>query len=177
VSTSRKELRERLSALRQRRISLNLWRAVREPYETLSTRGARLRGGRWNPPGVPALYASFDPTTVRAELARVAAMRGLPEESIYPVRLAQLALSAPVIELIDAETLRELGVDAPLTVLAPREQTQRIGAAAAGLGIETLIVPSVASRANNAVIFPDNLSGNVEVVRERRVSSPGRWPK
>jgi hypothetical protein len=26
------------------------------------------------------------------------------------------------------------------------------------------------------VIFTDNLDGAIEVVRERRVSSPGRWP-
>ena len=102
--------------------------------------------------------------------------RALPEAAIYPVRLAQIALVAELVELLDPKTLQKLGVDAPLTVLAPRKETQRIGGVAAHLGIEALVVPSVAARADNVVIFPDNLAGEIEVVRERRVSSPGRWP-
>ena len=175
MSTS-KQLDERLSSLKPRRSSLRLWRGVREPFDILSTRGARKHGGRWNPPGVPALYASFEPATVHAELVRTAELQGDPEAAIYPVRLAQLALDAEVVELIDPELLRELGVEAPLSVLTARTETRRVGAAAIRLGIPALVVPSVAARADNAVIFTDNLDGAIEVVRERRVSSPSRWP-
>jgi hypothetical protein len=124
---------------------------------------------------VDALYLSFEPATVRAELTRTAELQGDPEEAIYPVRLVQIAVEVEVIELVDTQTLRSLGVEVPLSVLVPRSQTQPVGRAAMRLGIEALVVPSVAARAENVVIFPDNLSEPIEVLKERRVSSPGRW--
>ncbi|MGH2984029.1 MAG: RES family NAD+ phosphorylase [Solirubrobacterales bacterium] len=175
MSTS-KQLTESLSSLKRRRSHLRLWRGVREPFDALSTRGARINGGRWHPPGVDALYLSFEPATVRAELTRTAELQGDPEAAIYPVRLAETAVDAEVVELVDPEVLADLGVDTPLSILVPRSQTQRVGAAAVGLGLEGLVVPSVAARAENVLVFPANLAAPVEVVRERRVSSPGRWP-
>jgi hypothetical protein len=125
---------------------------------------------------VPALYASFEPSTVRAEMVRTAELQGDPEAAIYPVRLAEIAVDAETAELIDPGLLHNLGVQIPVSVLTPRSETQRVGAAAIRLGIEALVIPSVAVRADNVVIFPDNLAAEVEVVQERRVSTPGRWP-
>jgi RES domain-containing protein len=175
VSTS-KSLDQRLRSFERRRSKLRLFRGVRESYEPLSTRGARIRGGRWNPAGLVALYAAFQATTVRAELARGAERRGLPEESIYPVVLVEIEVGAQVIDLSDPARLEALGIASPFSVLAPIEVTQKIGRAAARQSVGALIVPSVVTRGDNAVIFPDNLGGDVEVVRKRRVSSPSRWP-
>ncbi len=123
-----------------------------------------------------ALYLSFEPATVRAELARAAELQGDPEEAIYPVVLAEIAVDAEVVELVDPEVLADVGVETPLSVLVPRSQTQRVGSAAVRVGIEALVVPSVAARAENVVIFTENLVREIEVVREHRVSSPSRWP-
>jgi RES domain-containing protein len=37
------------------------WRITREPYVDLSGMGAKKNGGRWNSPGVDAVYLSSDP--------------------------------------------------------------------------------------------------------------------
>jgi RES domain-containing protein len=37
------------------------WRITREPYADLSGVGAKKNGGRWNSPGVDAVYLSTDP--------------------------------------------------------------------------------------------------------------------
>jgi RES domain-containing protein len=176
VPTS-KQLSERLSSLKPHRASVELWRAVREPYDVLSTRGTRIHGGRWNPAGVRALYLSFELATVRAELTRAAELQGDREEAIYPVRVAKIVVEAKMVELLDEKLLSDLGVEVPLSVLVPRSQTQRVGRVAAGLGMEALVVPSVAARAENVVVFPDNLAAPLEVVGQRRASAPGRWPR
>ena len=38
-------------------------------WEPLSTEHARYNGGRFNPPGMPALYLSLKPSTLKRELA------------------------------------------------------------------------------------------------------------
>jgi hypothetical protein len=125
---------------------------------------------------VAALYLSFEPATVRAELARAAELQGDREEAIYPLTLGQIAVDAEVLELLEPDLLESLGVETPLSVLVPKPQTQLVGATALDLGIEALIVPSVAARAENVVLFPDNLADTPQIVSRRRVSSPGRWP-
>ena len=123
------------------------------------------------------LYASFEPATARAELVRAAEMQGDPEETRYPLTLAQIAVRAELVELVDDAVLGALGVDVPFTVVSPARQTQRVGKAAVDIGIEALVVPSVAAPALNAVVIPENMVDSIEVVSKRRISSPGRWPK
>jgi RES domain-containing protein len=176
VPTS-KEVERRLSSLRPRKSTFTLWRGVREGRSPLSTRGARLVGGRWNPPGLDALYASLDIVTVRAELARGAARRRMEETAIYPIQLVELALETRAIDLTVGDRLETLGVATPFSILTPTDQTQRIGKIAAKLGIEGLLVPSVVTRGKNAVLFPQSLSTQIEVISRRRISSPRRWPK
>ncbi len=79
------------------------WRVCKADYAAsgLSGDGARRVGGRWNPPGVPALYASdslalamlevlvhFDPSLPMAQY--VAFELELPEEKIRSLRAASL---------------------------------------------------------------------------------------
>jgi RES domain-containing protein len=175
--SSSKELERRLSPFRARKTAFTRWRGVRERRDPLSTRGSRLLGGRWNPRGLDALYATLDIVTVRAELARGAVRRRMEETAIYPVQLVELTVETRAVDLTTGDRLVVLGVAAPFSILTPTDQTQKIGRIAAGLGIEALLVPSVVTRGKNAVLFPANLAENIEVVRTRRISSPGRWPK
>jgi RES domain-containing protein len=176
VSTS-SDLQGRLSSLERTGKKLDLWRAVQEGYDPLSTQGARIRGGRWHPAGIDVLYTSFEPTTARAELARAAALQLRPEAELYPITLARLAVTAEIVELDEDEVLKLLGVQVPFTALVPTKQTQRIGRAAIDAGIEALVVPSVAAPALNAVLLSKSVLGAIEVLKRHRIPSPGRWPK
>jgi hypothetical protein len=115
--------------------------------------------------------------TVRAELARGAARRRMEESAIYPIQLIELVVEARAIDLTTGDRLVALDVETPFSILTPTEQTRRIGRAAAELGIGALLVPSVVTRGQNVVLFPDNLATEIQIVRKRRISSPGRWPK
>jgi RES domain-containing protein len=176
VSTS-KDVRRRLPSLPARKSTLTLWRGVREGREPLSTRGARLVGGRWNPAGVEALYTSLDVVTVRAELVRSAELRHQEEGALYPIRLVEIKAAVRSIDLTLGDRLEALGVTTPFSILTPTDQTRRIGRIAADLGIEALLVPSVVTRGKNVVLFPRNLSTEIELISNRRISSSGRWPK
>src|SRR5439155_21493255 len=123
------------------------------------------------------LYASFDPVTVRAELARGAQRRWQEEGALYPIQLIELAVETRVIDLTSGDRLEELGVETPFSILTPIKQTRQVGATAAELGLEALLVPSVVTRGKNVVLFPHNLAEEIQIVRRRRISSPGRWPK
>jgi RES domain-containing protein len=84
------------------------WRVVKRDYlaSALSGEGARRFGGRWNPPGIPALYASdslalamlevlvhFDPAAPMADY--LCFELDLPEENILTVRSSALPSSWP----------------------------------------------------------------------------------
>lgn len=148
---------------------------MREGIDPISTLGARLAGGRWNPVGLDVLYASSELRVVRAEIARTTERRGLPEEAAYPLAVAELAVNADVIPLLDDEALVSVGISPPLSALTPLEVTREVGVAAAELGIGALAVPSVAIAGENLVIFPGNLPGGIEQEAVRLVEAPADW--
>ncbi len=84
---------------------LTLWRAFvpRWAHLPLSGEGAARFGGRWNPPGLPAIYAARELSTAWAEYNQ-----GFVQ---HPAMIAQLELSdADLADLTDAAVLEELGV-------------------------------------------------------------------
>jgi hypothetical protein len=101
----------------------------------------------------------------------------MEEAARYPIRLVKLSVEARAIDLTAGDRLDSLGVLLPFSILTPTDQTRKIGKAAVELGIEALLVPSVVTRGKNVVLFPQNLSAEIEIVSTRRISSPGRWPK
>lgn len=175
MPTSR-ELRGRIADLPRRTRTLQVWRAVRPAYELLGTHGARLHGGRWNPPGLPVLYASLEPATVRAEWVRMMERQGLPESAVYPLRLGLIAARAPTIDLRRPGALASLEIDEPPSVLTPLQTTQAVGAAAAREGAGALLVPSVTGVGANLVIVPENLEAPAEVLEATLLRGPRAWP-
>jgi RES domain-containing protein len=174
---SSREFAERLASFEARRRRLRLWRGVEASRDPLVTRGTRIHGARWNPPGLDALYAAFDVANIHAEVARGAERRHLPEEARYPISLVEIQVRAALVDLTSPTRLEALGIAIPFSILTPLRDTRRIGAAAAGLGLGGLIVPSVVAQGDNVVLFPDNLDEAIEITKRRRISSPDRWPK
>ncbi|HET8975368.1 MAG TPA: RES family NAD+ phosphorylase [Solirubrobacterales bacterium] len=175
MPTSR-ELRRRLEELPRRNRSLDLWRAAGTAYDLLATRGARLHGGRWNPPGLAVLYASLEPETVRAERVRAAELRGMPESALYPLRLGRVALRGPVVDLSRQGAAEKLGFDAPFSILTPLAQSRAVGAAAAKLPVAALLVPSVTGAGTNAVIYPERAAEGPEITETKLLRSARGWP-
>ncbi len=74
---------------------MRAWRLARRPYADLSGEGARLAGGRWNSPGLPAVYlaaeASLALLEVRVHLDLPFDL--LPDDYVYmDVNLADLTI-------------------------------------------------------------------------------------
>lgn len=109
---------------------------------------ANLRGARWNPPGVEALYCSLDPGTAAAEIDNLLAAQPVPitrQRLTYPLRVRLTRIvdlrPHPFASGFDYEH------DVTNTV-----QCRTIGAAAAWLGAGGIIVPSVRAGGDNLVI-------------------------
>ncbi len=149
---------------------------MRPAYELLGTQGARLHGGRWNPPGLPVLYCALATATVRAEWARMMERQGLPESGAYPLRLGQIAVRARTVDLRRAGSLEPLGIEEPMSVLTPIEPSRAIGAAAAREGLGALLVPSVTGLGANLVVFAGNLDSPAEVLEATTLRGPRAWP-
>ncbi len=115
------------------------------------TRENRL-GARWNPPGVPAIYASLDHRTALAEGQHAAAIQPLRptvKRTIYKLRIRL----GKVLDLSSRSALLKLGINAPELANVDHTACQRIGGAVEWLEHDGLLVPSARSAGRNLVIF------------------------
>ena len=74
-------------------------------YDPTSGAGAARHGGRFNPVGIPALYTALTPTTAWME-----AQQGLPFKAQPMTLVAYRVQCAAILDLSDANTLKQLGV-------------------------------------------------------------------
>jgi RES domain-containing protein len=129
--------------------------------------GARKIGGRWNRPGITAVYASLDVPTVTHEWLAQMKRAGIPPEQGMPfvVGWGEARLRR-VLDVGDASLLRQLEITrrALLEVEWTEENRrgrealpQALGRAALRCGYEGLLVPSAVVKARNLVLFPQNL--------------------
>ena len=129
---------------------LRLWRIVTGPHPIWSGEGARLFGQRWNPPGLPAIYAGTSFAVCLVEILVHANRKSPPSGARY--------VEAEVPDLVSRETFDPVahpGWDDPNDVSV----AQAFGRA----WIESrrsslLLVPSVvtAGRDANVVVNPDH---------------------
>jgi RES domain-containing protein len=145
--------------------------------DLLTGEGSRLKGGRWNPIGIAAVYASLTPETAMAEALAHYRYYGVPLRDSMPRTFVAIAVNLQAILDLRDGTVRQrlqvsrdriLTVDWRKEVQAGREPiTQAIGRAASEVGLEGLIVPSAAdTKGKNVLIFPTNLQpgSNVTVL-------------
>jgi RES domain-containing protein len=163
--------------LPRRQFSGVVHRVVRAGIDPLSTEGSRKAGGRYNPPGdFGALYASLEPETAGAEVARGCRLRG-----IDPARFAaedwweyEIELrAAAILDLTDAAVLERLGLSPTAVTGTDLSVTREIGASARRAGYAGVLVPSAAcAGGTNLVIFVDRLEETPVVLRSRPVALP-----
>ena len=131
--------------------------------DNLSGAGAKQRGGRWNPPGLAAVYGITTDTAALEEAKANDRYYGIETKTPRLVVAIQakvahmLNLTAPAIRRQLGITLAELaGEDWRKLLQSGHESlSQAIGRAAASTGASGVLVRSAAVRqARNVIIFP-----------------------
>lgn len=164
---------------RSRPLRLIAYRSTVPKFATeldlITGEGARIHGGRWNPPGVASVYASNSPETAMAEALATVRYYGLPVQAFAPRCFVSLSFDLErILDLTDGETRRRIGFSLRrITETDWRAEmaagvaplTQLVGRAAADSGLDGLLVPSAAKRdGKNVVAFPANFRRSSLVV-------------
>jgi len=149
-----------------------------------SGEGAAKTGGRWNRPGISAIYASLDViTTTHEAYQNLDTTFHFPMWAIQPrVMAGANAKLGKVLDLTNAEvceeigfTLNELKTEDWEAIQAGGEEswTQAIGRGCLQAGFHGIVVPSARnSEGKNIVVFTANLSsGEIEIL------SPDKLPR
>lgn len=150
-------------------------------YDPLSGNGAKQHGGRFNPPGCPALYLSLDPTTAWMEAQQGFPFKPQPMTLVaYEIECIKLA------DLNDERLLANLGCSAqdlncPWEYLAAVNQippTWRLAEQLQGLEVVGILVRSFAAgcTATNQNLVLWNWS-DTEPHMVRVIDDFGRLPK
>jgi len=159
--------------------------------DLISGDGAGYYGGRWNPPGIRAIYASLDPVTATKESYQEFDRYGFRRNDIRPRVMAGIRLKlSHLLDLTDAKIRRRL--DLRLDELMQEDWhgiqsggdeswTQAIGRGCRAAGFEGLLAPSARNRdGKNVVIFPENLHAGSSVepmARDELPPHPSDWPQ
>lgn len=128
----------------------------------MSGEGARIQGGRWNPPeSFPTLYLAFAVGTVAAEFSRLATKAGRQTKDFLPRELYRIDVElTTVLDLTEPGNLAVLGVTMATLTAEDTSLPRAIGDAAHYLDIEAIQAQSAAVTTEAAVlaVFTDKLS-------------------
>lgn len=125
----------------------------------MSGEGARIQGGRWNPPNsFPVLYLALDRATAAAEFYRRAEREGRPPADLLPRRLYRYRVELDgVLDLPDPDGLGKAGLSLTAVSSDHLSSCQAVGDAAHYLGFEAILAPSATGAGRNLAVFFDRL--------------------
>lgn len=143
--------------------------------DPLSGMGARITGGRWNPPGTETFYLARPLATCRAEFHRMAEGQGKGPESLLRRTVHTIAVTGlEIIDLTSQDSLGSVGLDLT-SITGPWAPCQAIGDATDTLGMGGLLVPSASGSGEVLAVFVRHAHhGELSVVRSETVDDP-RW--
>lgn len=153
------DLVERLDQVPLHTLEAVTYRHVSSSRPPLSGEGARIQGGRWNPPeSFPTLYLGMTEAIVAAEFRRLAMRSGRSVADFLPRELYQIEVKLQfVLDLTDDTHVRSLGVDAAELTSDDAKTCQAIGDAAHYLGTEAVLAPSATGAGDVLAVFTDRL--------------------
>lgn len=157
----------------------------------ISGEGAGYNGGRWNPPGIKAVYASLDPVTAVEESFQEFAKFGFKSMDIRPRVMAGAKVKVHrLLDLTDAKIRRKLGFKlceltqedwTAIQSAGEESWTQALGRGCRAAGFEGLLAPSARNRlGKNLVVFPDKLDSDSSVdliARDELPPHSSKWIK
>jgi RES domain-containing protein len=170
------ELASRIDALGAGELQGVFYRHVAVRRDPRSGLGARINGGRWNPPeSFSTLYLADSVETVAREFLRIARRQGVRPEDFLPRDLYtfEVQLEA-VVDLRTPEARRRVGLsDAELRSDDPRA-CRAIGEAAHDLDFEGVTAPSATGSGEVLAVFLERLrrSSRVEPTARELWESP-----
>lgn len=131
------------------------FRHVSAGRSPLSGEGARIIGGRWNPPGSFAvLYMGTAPQTVVAEFYRLAERQDIAPAAFLPRTLHRYELAlTDLADLRDDAALREVGLTGADVRSDDLTACQRVGEAVFASGREGVIAASATGHGYAIALF------------------------
>jgi RES domain-containing protein len=137
------------------------YRHIDPSRDPLSGVGARIAGGRWNPPeSFSVLYLGLDADVVTAEFRRLAARQRRRVTDFLPRRLYTYdVLLTAALDVTSPAVLDELGLTDEALSADELSACQEVGAAAHYAGFEGVLAPSATSQGTVLAVFMDNLGG------------------
>jgi RES domain-containing protein len=145
------------------------FRHVALPYPPSSGEGARINGGRWNPPNSFAtLYFGLSRVTVVAEFDRLATKFGLATSAFLPrVLYSYDLLINDALDLRVADAREALGLDDRALSADPPSLCQQIGDATVTCGREAILAPSATGLGDVLALYIGRLGPGTQLSHEQ----------
>lgn len=161
-----RNLLSRVDAVGPTTLSAEAFRHIAKDRHPLSGAGARLHGGRWNPPqSFSTLYLALAQATVVAEFYRLAERQGRTPADFLPRQMHRYEVTlAATLDLRTTAAQDSLCLT-PDALRAPdARRCQEVGAAAHYLGFEGIIAPSASGIGTVLAVFFDSLRAESNVI-------------
>ena len=133
------------------------WRQIAPHYDPSSGEGARLHGGRFNPPdSFPVLYVCLSRECAVAELVRQGRRTVIGVEGLLPRALYRYEVELQaVLDLTDPDTLDHLGTRVDEFVGEDLGAPRTLGESAHAAGFHAIRCPSATGVGDVLAAFPD----------------------
>jgi RES domain-containing protein len=161
-----RKLLSRVEALKPIALSTEAFRHIAKDRHPLSGAGARLHGGRWNPPqSFSTLYLAFEQATVVAEFYRLAERQGRAPEDFLPRQMYRYEITlATTLDLRPAAVRDSLGLTPDALRALDARHCRDVGAAAHCLGFEGIVAPSATGIGTVVAVFFESLRAESKVI-------------
>jgi RES domain-containing protein len=162
------ELVAKIDGLHHTAWSGRAFRHVASQYPSLSGEGARINGGRRNPPNSFAtLYLGLSRDTVVAEFNRLATKFGLATSAFLPrVLYGYEVVINDALDLRDADAREVVGLDDRALAADPPSLCQQIGEAALTGGREAILAPSATGLGDALALYIGRLGQGTRLAHE-----------
>lgn len=138
------------------------WRHIRHGLDPLSGAGARIQGGRWNPPNsFSVLYLATDQATVSREFQRLLTRQRLPPDSFLPRAMYSYEVELTALLDLRQDAARE-SVNLTTDDLRADDLAccQAVGEAAYSCRRSGILAPSATGQGTVVAVFSDCLTSD-----------------